>query len=110
MDGGVLTGIWLTSEAAAPMRRGGSAQLLAGRGLGGDRYALGGGAGAQDPDPEKQPTLIDAPGGAAGAAEGGGGGRPPPEKKPPPPRPPPPPRRGGGRGAPGGAPAPVVLP
>ena len=39
MDGGVLTGIWLTSEAVAPMRRVPAAQLLAGRGLEGDRYA-----------------------------------------------------------------------
>jgi MOSC domain-containing protein YiiM len=57
---GLLTGIWLTPEAAAPMRRVPSARLLAGRGLEGDRYALGGGTWAQYPDLEKQLTLIDA--------------------------------------------------
>jgi MOSC domain-containing protein YiiM len=71
MDGGVLTGIWLTPEAAAPMRRVPSAQLLAGRGLDGDRYALGGGTWAQYPDLEKQLTLIDAADVAAVAAEVG---------------------------------------
>ena len=69
MDGGVLTGIWLTSEAAAPMRRVPSARLLAGRGLEGDRYALGGGTWARYPDLEKQLTLIDAADVAAVAAE-----------------------------------------
>jgi MOSC domain-containing protein YiiM len=71
MDGGVLTGIWLTSEAAAPMRRMPSARLVAGRGLDGDRYALGGGTWAQYPDLEKQLTLIDAGDVAAVAAEVG---------------------------------------
>jgi MOSC domain-containing protein YiiM len=71
MDGGVLTGIWMTSEAAAPMRRVPSARLLAGRGLEGDRYALGGGTWAQYPDLEKQLTLIDAADVAAVAAEVG---------------------------------------
>ncbi len=71
MDGGVLTGIWLTSEAAAPMRRVPSARLLAGRGLEGDRYALGGGTWAQYPDLEKQLTLIDAADVAAVAADAG---------------------------------------
>ena len=71
MDGGVLTGIWTTSEAAAPMRRVPSARLLAGRGLEGDRYALGGGTWAQYPDLEKQLTLIDAADVAAVATEVG---------------------------------------
>jgi MOSC domain-containing protein YiiM len=71
MDGGVLTGIWLTSEAAAPMQRVPTAQLLAGRGLEGDRYALGGGTWAQYPDLEKQLTLIDAADVAAVAADAG---------------------------------------
>jgi MOSC domain-containing protein YiiM len=71
MDGGVLTGVWLTSEAAAPMRRVPSARLLAGRGLAGDRYALGGGTWARYPDLEKQLTLIDAADVAAVAAEVG---------------------------------------
>jgi MOSC domain-containing protein YiiM len=71
MDGGVLTGIWMTSEAAAPMRRVSSARLLAGRGLEGDRYALGGGTWAQYPDLEKQLTLIDAADVAAVATEVG---------------------------------------
>jgi MOSC domain-containing protein YiiM len=67
----VLTEIWMTSEAAAPMRRVPSARLLAGRGLEGDRYALGGGTWAQYPDLEKQLTLIDAADVAAVAAEVG---------------------------------------
>jgi MOSC domain-containing protein YiiM len=70
MDG-VLTGIWLTFEAAAPMRRVPSARLLPGRGLEGDRYALGGGTWARYPDLEKQLTLIDAANVAAVAAEVG---------------------------------------
>jgi MOSC domain-containing protein YiiM len=48
-----------------------SARLLAGRGLEGDRYALGGGTWAQYPDLEKQLTLIDAADVAAVAAEVG---------------------------------------
>ena len=71
MDGGVLTGIWLTSEAAAPMRRVPSARLMPGRGLEGDRYALGGGTWARYPDLEKQLTLIDAADVAAVAARVG---------------------------------------
>ena len=71
MDGGVLTGVWLTSEAAAPMRRVPSARLLAGRVLAGDRYARGGGTWARYPDLEKQLTLIDAADVAAVAAEVG---------------------------------------
>jgi MOSC domain-containing protein YiiM len=71
MDGGVLTGIWLTGEAAAPMRRVPTARLVAGRGLEGDRYALGGGTWAQYPDLEKQLTLIDTADVAAVAAEVG---------------------------------------
>ncbi|MFW3170293.1 MOSC domain-containing protein [Geodermatophilus sp. CPCC 206100] len=69
--GGVLTEIWLTGVAAAPMRRVGSARLLAGAGLEGDRYALGGGTWAAYPDLEKQLTLIDADDVAAVAAEAG---------------------------------------
>jgi MOSC domain-containing protein YiiM len=61
----------MTSEAAAPMRRVPSARLLAGRGLEGDRYALGGGTWAQYPDLEKQLTLIDAADVAAVATEVG---------------------------------------
>ncbi|SFP61745.1 hypothetical protein SAMN05660464_3708 [Geodermatophilus dictyosporus] len=68
---GTLTEIWLTPTAAAPMRRVASARLLAGRGLEGDRYALGGGTWAQYPDLEKQLTLIDAADVAAVAAEVG---------------------------------------
>ncbi len=71
VDGGVLTGIWLTGAAAGPMRRVTSARLLAGRGLEGDRYALGGGTWARYPDLEKQLTLIDAADVAAVAAEVG---------------------------------------
>ncbi len=66
-----MTEIWLTPTAAAPMRRVASARLLPGRGLEGDRYALGGGTWAQYPDLEKQLTLIDAADVAAVAAEVG---------------------------------------
>ncbi|SDO14534.1 MOSC domain-containing protein [Geodermatophilus sp. DSM 45219] len=71
MDDGRLTAIWLTSAAAGPMRRVAEAELLAGRGLAGDRYALGGGTWAQYPDLEKQLTLIDAADVDAVAAEVG---------------------------------------
>lgn len=71
MDDGVLTGIWLTSETAGPMRPVATAELLAGRGLAGDRYALGGGTWARYPDLEKQLTLIDGADVAAVAAEVG---------------------------------------
>lgn len=71
MDGGVLREIWLTSAAAGPMRRVAEAELLAGRGLAGDRYALGGGTWARYPDLEKQLTLIDAADVDAVAAEVG---------------------------------------
>jgi MOSC domain-containing protein YiiM len=68
---GALREIWLTSTAAAPMRRVASARLVAGQGLEGDRYALGGGTWAQYPDLEKQLTLIDADDVAAVARETG---------------------------------------
>jgi MOSC domain-containing protein YiiM len=71
MDGGVLAGIWLAPEGAAPMRRVPSARLVAGRGLEGDRYALGGGTWARYPNLEKQVTLIDAADVAAVATEVG---------------------------------------
>jgi MOSC domain-containing protein YiiM len=68
---GLLTEIWLTGTAAAPMRRVPTGQLLAGAGLEGDRYALGGGTWARYPDLEKQLTLIDRDDVAAVAAEVG---------------------------------------
>ena len=52
--------IWLAGAAAAPMRRVPAVEAVAGLGLAGDRYALGGGTWAQYPDLEKQVTLIDA--------------------------------------------------
>jgi MOSC domain-containing protein YiiM len=55
-----LTEIWLSPAAAAPMQRVADAELLAGAGLQGDRYALGGGTWAQYPALEKQLTLIAA--------------------------------------------------
>ncbi|GAA4744396.1 hypothetical protein GCM10023328_27810 [Modestobacter marinus] len=64
-----LLEIWRTPTAAAPMERVAAARLLAGRGLDGDRYALGGGTWAQYPDLEKQLTLIDRDDVAAVAAE-----------------------------------------
>jgi MOSC domain-containing protein YiiM len=68
---GTLTEIWLTGRAAEPMRRVASARLLAGVGLEGDRYALGGGTWARYPDLEKQLTLIGAEDVAAVATETG---------------------------------------
>ena len=68
---GALREIWLTGAAAAPMRRVTSGRLVAGRGLDGDRYALGGGTWAEYPDLEKQLTLIDADDVAAVARETG---------------------------------------
>lgn len=63
--------IWRTPTAAGPMERVPGARLLAGRGLDGDRYALGGGTWEQYPDLEKQLTLIDRDDVAAVAAEAG---------------------------------------
>ena len=71
MTGGRVTEIWLTGTAAAPMRRVPAGLLVAGAGLDGDRYALGGGTWAQYPDLEKQLTLIDSADVAAVAAEAG---------------------------------------
>jgi MOSC domain-containing protein YiiM len=68
---GTLAEIWRTTVAAAPMQRMATALLLAGRGLEGDRYALGGGTWAQYPDLEKQLTLVDAADVAAVAAATG---------------------------------------
>jgi MOSC domain-containing protein YiiM len=63
--------IWLTGTAAGPMQRVPAAVLVPGRGLEGDRYALGGGTWARYPDLEKQLTLIDRDDVAAVAAEVG---------------------------------------
>ena len=71
MSTGSLLEIWRTPTAAAPMQRAPSARLLVGRGLEGDRYALGGGTWAQYPDLEKQLTLVDAADVAAVASEVG---------------------------------------
>lgn len=68
---GTLTEIWLTPSAAAPMQRIAAARLVAGQGLEGDRYALGGGTWAHYPGGEKQLTLIDADDVAAVARETG---------------------------------------
>ena len=68
---GSLAEIWLTGAAAEPMRRVPAAEAAAGRGLTGDRYALGGGTWAQYPDLEKQVTLIDRDDVAAVAADTG---------------------------------------
>ncbi|MPQ97364.1 sulfurase [Modestobacter sp. I12A-02628] len=53
------------------MRRVPAADAVAGLGLAGDRYALGGGTWAGYPDLEKQLTLIDADAVAEAAAEAG---------------------------------------
>jgi MOSC domain-containing protein YiiM len=68
---GVLREIWRTPATAAPMQRLPAATLVAGVGLDGDRYALGGGTWARYPDLEKQLTLIDADDVAAVARETG---------------------------------------
>jgi MOSC domain-containing protein YiiM len=71
----VVTGrvleIWTAPEAAAPMVRSASVRAVAGIGLDGDRYALGGGTWASYPQQEKQVTLIDADEVSAVAAEAG---------------------------------------
>ena len=67
-DGSVLE-IWLAGAAAEPMRRVPTIEAVAGLGLTGDRYALGGGTWAQYPELEKQVTLIDRDDVAAVAAE-----------------------------------------
>jgi MOSC domain-containing protein YiiM len=69
-DGSVVE-IWLAGAAAEPMRRVASVEAVAGLGLAGDRYALGGGTWARYPDLEKQVTLIDRDDVAALAAETG---------------------------------------
>lgn len=66
---GRVVEIWLTDAAAEKMRRVSSVEAVAGRGLAGDRYALGGGTWAQYPVLEKQVTLIDLDDVAAVAAE-----------------------------------------
>jgi MOSC domain-containing protein YiiM len=66
---GSVVEIWLAGAAAEPMRRAPSVEAVAGRGLAGDRYALGGGTWTQYPDLEKQVTLIDRDDVAAVAAE-----------------------------------------
>lgn len=66
---GTIAEIWLTPAAAQPMRRVNSGRLLAGAGVEGDRYALGGGTWARYPLLEKQVTLIDRDQVAAVAAE-----------------------------------------
>ena len=70
---GTLTEIWRTAAAAEPMRRNPTGLLVAGVGLEGDRYALGGGTWARYPALEKQVTLIDRDDVAAVAAEAGVG-------------------------------------
>ena len=66
---GAVVEIWLTGAAAEPMRRVPTVEAVAGLGLAGDRYALGGGTWARYPDLEKQVTLIDRDDVAAVAAE-----------------------------------------
>ena len=69
-EGSVLE-IWVAGGAAQPMRRVPAVEAVAGLGLAGDRYALGGGTWAQYPDLEKQVTLIDRADVAAVATETG---------------------------------------
>ena len=70
LEGSVVE-IWLAGAAAEPMRRVPSVEAIPGRGLAGDRYALGGGTWARYPGLEKQVTLIDREEVAAVAAETG---------------------------------------
>jgi MOSC domain-containing protein YiiM len=63
--------IWTAPAAAAPMQRSARVEALAGVGLAGDRYALGGGTWRAYPQQEKQVTLIDADEVAAVAREAG---------------------------------------
>jgi MOSC domain-containing protein YiiM len=69
-DGAVVE-IWLAGAAAESMRRVPAVDAVAGLGLAGDRYALGGGTWARYPALEKQVTLIDRDDVAAVAAETG---------------------------------------
>jgi MOSC domain-containing protein YiiM len=69
--GGELLEIWCAPAAASSMQRLHRATLLPGRGLAGDRYALGGGTWARYPDLEKQLTLVDREDVAAVAREAG---------------------------------------
>jgi MOSC domain-containing protein YiiM len=71
LSAGSVVEIWLTGRAAEPMRRVPAVEAVAGLGLAGDRYALGGGTWTQYPDLEKQVTLIDRDDVAAVAAETG---------------------------------------
>ena len=66
---GRVAEVWLAGAAAEPMRRVDAVEAVAGLGLAGDRYALGGGTWAQYPNLEKQVTLIDRDDVAAVAAE-----------------------------------------
>lgn len=68
---GSVVEIWLAGAAAGPMRQVDAVEAVAGLGLAGDRYALGGGTWAQYPDLEKQVTLIDREAVAAVAADTG---------------------------------------
>ena len=66
---GSIAEIWLAPAAAAPMQRVPAGRLVAGVGLDGDRYALGGGTWARYPALEKQLTMVDRADVAAVAAE-----------------------------------------
>jgi MOSC domain-containing protein YiiM len=68
---GRVVEIWLAGAAAEPMRQMATVEAVAGLGLSGDRYALGGGTWARYPDLEKQVTLIDRDDVAAVAADTG---------------------------------------
>jgi MOSC domain-containing protein YiiM len=68
---GRVVEIWLAGVAAERMRRVAAVEAVAGLGLSGDRYALGGGTWARYPDLEKQVTLIDRDDVAAVAADTG---------------------------------------
>lgn len=66
---GSIAEIWLAPGAAAPMQQVPTGRLVAGAGLEGDRYALGGGTWARYPALEKQLTLVDRADVSAIAAE-----------------------------------------
>lgn len=66
---GSIAEIWLAPAATAPMQRVPAGRLLAGVGLDGDRYALGGGTWTRYPALEKQLTMVDRADVAAVATE-----------------------------------------
>ena len=70
---GVLEHIHITPAKSQPMQRLGSARLIAGQGIAGDRYALGTGTYSIKPGEDRQVTLIESEMLARVAADDGHG-------------------------------------